>query len=71
MAPIKLPQVVGWSHSDIKANLSLNETGVVAGTDPNKVGLTKGGGVIPPPLLTGTELGKIKECIPNFIVQLV
>ena len=53
--------MVGWSPSDIKANLSLNVTEVVAGTDPNKVGLTKG----------GTELGKIKECIPNFIVQLV
>ena len=47
-----LNQVVGWSPSDIRVNLSLNEAGVMAGTDlgnkilitKNKVGLTKVGG---------------------------
>ena len=56
---MKLPQVVGWSPSDIRVNLSLNEAGVMAGTDlgnkilitKNKVGLTKvGGGCIYPPI---------------------
>ena len=50
--------MVGWSPSDIRANLSLNEAGVMAGTDlgnkilitKNKVELTKVGGMyIPPP----------------------
>ena len=51
--------MVGWSPSDIRVNVSLNEAGVVAGTDlgnkilitKNKVGLTKVGGDVytPPP----------------------
>ena len=51
--------MVGWSPSDIRVNLSLNEAGVMAGTDlgnkilitKNKVGLTKVGGDVytPPP----------------------
>ena len=50
--------MVGWSSSNIRANLSLKEAGVVAGTDlgnkilitKNKVGVTKvGGGMYIPP----------------------
>ena len=64
--------MVGWSPSDIRANLSLNEAGVVAGTDlgnkilitKNKVGLTKvggGGGSPPPPLKMELSLAKSKN----------
>ena len=61
----------GWSPSDMRANLSLNEVGVMAATDlgnkilitKNKVGLTKvwGGMYIPPPHKLELSLAKSKN----------